>query len=120
MKKNLHDDNKLTKRLTNYALTSGALLSIGAIASGQTQYSDVQNVANQLPRTWLFVRGAGATATNSTPAANIIISANVVIKGFCPNGVFAPGVTVPVSSHQVRNNQSAYIITPDANSATVN
>ena len=44
MKKNLHEDNKLTRRLANYALTSGALLSIGAIASGQTQYSDPQNI----------------------------------------------------------------------------
>ncbi|MBN1953055.1 MAG: T9SS type A sorting domain-containing protein [Bacteroidales bacterium] len=44
MNKNLLQKEKLSSRLAGYALTGGALLAVGSVASGQVNYSGIQNL----------------------------------------------------------------------------
>jgi hypothetical protein len=49
MKELLPNEKSLNSRLAAYAATSGALLAIGSIASGQVHYSGVQNILVNVP-----------------------------------------------------------------------
>ena len=49
MKKTLHKQDQLTKRLAGYSASAGALLAIGTAANGQVIYSGVQDIELNFP-----------------------------------------------------------------------